>query len=347
MRPRAGATALAALLTASASPALALAAPSSTEQRAGLLPVQFEGDFNDAWRARLLEELEQSLTDTGLSVVDPQTVTEASGGVGDCRNAKCFQFLSESTDARFLVRTKVEVAERNYELTLDIIDGRDGSLAATSKESCQLCGLAEVGELVAKQAAVLRQKIDVLALAPAVVTITTEPTGATILIDGQTIGSAPLEHELTPGSHRARARKDGYIEQTRTIETVQGVREQITFELVPMRGSKRPARGDWKPPLGWSLVGVGGAGLASGITFLAIDEVPYRARCSGSDIDAQGNCRQRYNTQTLGIALTATSAALLAAGATLLIVTRLRRGRCPDAMARRLQLGPGTLGGRF
>lgn len=322
-------------------------APPSTEVRAGLLPVQFEGDFNDAWRATLQEDLERGLADTGLSVLDPQAVTEASGGVGDCRNAKCFQFLSQSVRAPFLVRAKIVVAERNYEIALDIIDGRDGSLAASSTESCQLCGLAEVGELIAKQAAVLREKVDVLALAPAVVAITTEPTGATIFIDGERIGEAPLEHELSPGTHRAQARKPGYVEQVRTLEAVKGVRERVTFELMLAPAEEQTPRRDWKPPVGWSLLGVGGAGLASGITFLAIDEVPYRARCSGPDIDALGHCRQRYNTLTHGIALTASGAALAITGAALLIAARVGRGRRTDAMARRLRLGPGTIGGRF
>lgn len=349
MRPRhrTGAIALSALLASGASYAPPPAAPPSTEVRAGLLPVQFEGDFNDAWRATLQADLERGLADTGLSVLDPQAVTEASGGVGDCGNAKCFEFLSQSVKAPFLVRAKIVVAERNYEIALDIIDGRDGSLAASSKETCQLCGLAEVGELVAKQAAVLRQKIDVLALAPAVIAITTEPTGATILIDGQPIGQAPLEHELSPGSHRAQARKEGYVEQARTIEAVQGVRERVTFELMLDPTDQRAPRRDWKPLVGWSLVGVGGAGLTSGITFLAIDKVPYRARCAGPDIDAQGNCRQRYNTLTHGIAMTAASAGLVVAGATLLIAARIVRGRRTEAMARRLRLGPGTIGGRF
>ncbi len=353
MRPdlRHGVVALGALLVANVPLGPAQAAPANAEQRAALLPLQFEGDVNEAWRSKLQDDLGRGLTQAGMEVIEPQAVMEASGGVGDCNNAKCFEFLSSSVEARFLVRAKIVVQDRNYDVGIDIIDGRDGSLAASSSEACQLCGLAEVGELVTKQAAVLRQKVDVLALEPAVVAITSEPSGAVIWIDGERIGATPLEHQLGPGKHRAEARKDGYVEQVRTLKVVQGVRERVSFELLPAAApledepAARPK--DWKAPTGWALLGVGVGGLAAGVTFLAIDENPYRSRCAGPDVDAMGNCRQRYNTLAHGIALSVTGGALLVTGAALLIVDRARRGRRDKTTARRLQLGPGTIGGRF
>lgn len=326
-------------------PATADAAPAS-ERRAALLPLQVEGDLNEGWKSQIQQDVGRGLAQGGMEVADPASVLEASGGVGDCSNAKCFQFLSQSVEARFVVRTRVAVADRSYAITIDIVDGEDGELAASSRESCELCGLAEVGELVTTQAAALRHKLDVLSLEPAVLAVTSDPPGATILIDGKEVGRAPLEHELAPGSHRAEARKRGYLDQTRTIDAVQGVRETLAFELLPTAKTQGGGR-DWKVPTGWALLGVGAAGLAAGVAFLVLDERPYRAECSGPDVDAFGNCRQRYGTLTHGIAFTAGGGALLVTGAALLIAARVAKGRRLDSTAQRLRLGPGTIGARF
>ena len=330
----------------------AQAAPRAAGQRAALLPLQVEGDLPEGWRSRIVEDLSRGLVQAGMDVVLPQEVTNASGGVGDCNNAKCFQFLSSSVDARFLVRTKIAVEERNYAVAIDIVDGNDGSIAASSSEGCQLCGLAEVGDLVTKQAAALRQKIDMLALEPAVVAITSDPARVTIFIDGKEVGTTPLERELTPGEHEAKARKPGYLDQTRTLNVVQGVRETLRFDLLPEAAEEEPGadarpRRRWKVPVGWTLLGVGVAGVAAGATFLAIDENPYEARCSGPDVDALGNCRQRYNTLVHGAVLTATGGALLVTGIALLVRDRVERGRRAKDVAGRLRVGPGTMGVRF
>lgn len=141
----------------------------------------------------------------------------------------------------------------------------------------------------------------------------------------------------------------GFVEQSRTVEAVQGVRETVHFELLPAGDSARGTRGakDWKVPVGWTFLGVGVAGTAAGVTFLVLDEAPYQAHCSGADVDPQGNCRQRYDTLWHGVAFTAAGGALLVTGAALLIVARSKRGRRMEATAHRLQIGPGTIGARF
>lgn len=329
--------------------AMAKAEPEQSEQRVALLPLHLKGDFNEGWLDRVEQSLTQEFTQAGMEVVDSAMVLEVSGGGGDCSTAKCFMFLSSSMEARYLVRTEITVQDRNYSLSIDIIDGTNGSLAANTRESCQLCGLTEVSDLVATQAAALRQKVDMLALEPAVLSVVSEPAGALIFIDGREIGQTPLETELDPGAHEAQARHTGYLPQSRTIDAVKGVRETIRFELLPAPTAPVAPKKSrtWKVPTGWALLGIGVGGLAAGVTFLVLDERPYRARCSGADIDASGDCRQRYGTLTHGVAFAAAGGALLVTGAALLVAARLQRGRRADTMARRLRAGPGTVGISF
>ncbi len=311
------------------------------------MPLKLDGDLNEGWHDKIEDSLTRGFVQAGMGVVTPMQVTAASGGVGDCNNTKCFQFLSNSVEARFLVRATLAVEDRNYTITMDIVDGNDGSMAASSNEACQLCGLSEVGDLVTSQAVALRQKVDTLALEPAVLAVTSDPTGATIFIDGEKIGPTPLEEQLSPGRHEAEIRKKGYLTQTRTIEAVKGVRETVEFELLPDLDADDGSKKDWKVPVGWTSLSLGIAGVAAGVTFLVIDENPYRTRCSGPDVDAFGNCRQRYDTLVHGAVFTGTGGAFLVTGAALLIAARVKGGRRAKEVARRLRVGPGSLGARF
>ena len=318
--------------------------------RTAVLPIQVEGSVSDEWRPQFEEALGRGLTQGGLEVVDSAKVTEASGGVTTCANEKCFKFISSATDARFLVVSRLKVEDRNYEITLDIVDGEDGSLAASSSESCQVCGLGEVKELITRQAAALQQKVDALALEPAIVAFTSDPPGVEIFVDGKKIGVTPLEHELPPGDHKAEAKMDGYVDQTRTIHAVQGVQESLRFDLLVehVTSDEGGDKGkDWKIPVGATLVGVGVASLAAGVTFLVIDERPYKSKCSGADVDADGNCRQRYNTLIHGASFTAVGGVLLISGAAMLIASRVKKGRGGKRASRRGERALAILGGRF
>jgi hypothetical protein len=322
-------------------------ASAAAAERVAVLPLQVEGELRADWEPKFEAAIARGLVQSGLEVIEPPAVTKATGGVGTCANAKCYRFVASAVDARYVVVGKLKVEERNYEIGLDVIDGNDGSLAASSSESCQVCGVNEVEELVSKQAVALREKVNALSLEPAIVAITSEPNRVEVFIDGDKVGVTPLEHQLEAGPHEATARKRGYVDQTRKIHAVQGVREALRFELIPRSDDRVDvARKDWKVPAGWALLGVGTAALAAGVTFLVLDERPYKARCSGADVDALGNCRQRYNTMIHGAAFTATGGALLVTGVAMLIASRVQRGK-RTADTRRRQRALSLLGGRF
>ena len=85
------------------------------------------------------------------------------------------------------------------------------------------------------------------------------------------------------------------------------------------------------------LVGVAAAPLVAGSVLLAVDGKPYRRRCSGADVDPQGDCRLRFDSGVHGGVLVALAATLVISG-----IVLLAQGRRPArANASRTALGRG------
>ena len=313
--------------------------------RVAVIPIEFEGELEEHWRAPLVNRLLEGLVRGDFDVVNPEEVT-AMGGEVACRDESCYQQLASTTSASYLVRSRIVVQDRDYEVAINLIDGRSGQVVAGSSETCELCGVGEVAEMVGNQSAALRQRLDALVLGPGVVSFSSDPAGVTIIGDGEVVGQTPLEYELLPGTHVIKATKEGFIDKERKVETVQGVRETINFSLAPIVKDWRPKARPW----GWAMVAGGAIGLGTGIALMVIHDDPYKARCSGPDnVDANGNCRYLYDTMAGGIAATVTGGVLLAGGAGLLIAARPRKAKAADQRRARIFLQPRgvVITGRF
>jgi hypothetical protein len=57
----------------------------------------------------------------------------------------------------------------------------------------------------------------------------------------------------------------------------------------------------------------------AGTALIAIDGRDWRGRCSGSNVDADGNCRFAYRTLPIGVTLAALGAASIASGVGLIV----------------------------
>ena len=75
-----------------------------------------------------------------------------------------------------------------------------------------------------------------LAAALAKVRIASEPTGATVTVDGDYRGETPLVANVRPGSHVIRASKAGYAAATKRIAATAGGTSRVAFELAPLLG---------------------------------------------------------------------------------------------------------------
>jgi hypothetical protein len=289
--------------------------PDDGKRRILVLPVEVRGRDTKKFHAAVHAAVQRGLERGEYKMVpaDPKT---------KCTTHACAGEAAAAAKVDFAVRVTIDAADRVYHLSIAVIAADGSRLVAYSKDECDLCGLEEVVQMIDEQSASIRARLDALVTEPPVIAFESAPPGATIELDGQTIGPAPLEHTPVPGAHRARAILDGYATQERRFTAVVGVREVVRFELQALgRKDRRPLM----RALGWSALGIGLGATGVGAALIVIDHDPVTTRCNGSNVDPDGDCRYIYLTKNAGIGLVATGAALLVTSVALLVAGHAKK----------------------
>jgi hypothetical protein len=295
--------------------AMGLAAPASAAAPAqsdiAVAPVLTAGEVPEYWN----DEIAAAVQD---SFAQGERTSVRLLAAGDCEGEICDDAAVKG--ATHLVRVRLAAQSRVYTLRISAIDLATGE-RFESREECPLCGLAEVVEMAARQSRVLAGKLDRLATAIGWVTIDTRPAGADITVDGEPKGRTPATLALAPGSHEVALQRRGYNSTSRRITSVADVRETWAVDLVPRE--HRDTRARALTIAGGVLVGVAAAPLVAGSALLAVDGKQYRRRCSGEDVDPQGDCRFRFSSNVHGGVLVGLAAALVIGG--IVMLTQARR----------------------
>lgn len=299
------------------------------------------GDASRDIQGVIRKALLRGLADGGARVLElPDEVTTP------CADPGCASGRARQVGATFLVSARVQVSQRNYEMKLELLDGRDGRVLATRSASCPICSVPEVEAAASDVARALVPDFKLPEPEARSFTITSSPAGAQVYVDGELVGQAPLTRELV-GEHRVEVKLAGHLDAGRTVTFGSDTgADALDFTLVP-----RPGEGaSVKMALGWAAVGLGAAGLLTGVALLAVDERPYRGLCDGEYVDSFGRCRFQYNTLAGGVAGVVAGVALVGAGAALLVLDR--KGKAPARrQSARVRLGVDprgvTLIGRF
>lgn len=321
------------------------AASTDIAPKTAILPLVIEGELPETDRETLTNQLVDGLQRGSFEVVTPDQVV-AVAPKGDCSKPGCMQKIAAATGASHIVRAIVEVVDRDYTVRVELYDGSDGTKIVSASDGCEICGVADVGGLIETQAATLRTKLDALASGPGSIVVSSDPEGAEVTLDGEPFGVTPLDKPVIPGDHVIRVSKDGYIAVQEKRTFVEGARESLSYELekVPNRLPKRP----W----GWASLGIGIAAIGGGVglTFLHDSEYKLGGRCTGENIDADGDCRYLHNTKWYGVGLTLAGGALVTLGVAVLINTAKnprKKAKAEAAVRQHLQVGPGGVGIRF
>lgn len=223
------------------------------------------------------------------------------------------------TGARSALGVVVGGDSRNYTLRWVVTDPRLQA-PLTRDSSCELCSLAEVEEQIATDLGALCSRLDALDAAPGRVQVSSDPSGARVLVDGRVKGRTPWTGELAPGEHQIELRARGYRAQQRTIVIVGGIEESEHVDLLAAQ-SQRPS---WPA---WLSLGAGVVLGVSGAVLIALHDKPWAANCAGENVDANGHCKFVYTTRPLGVGLTAVGLGALATGAGLMVWAERDSGR--------------------
>jgi hypothetical protein len=309
---------------AAAAPATAASesAP-KTAARAAILPLAVEGELSDVDRESLTAELVGGLQRGAFAVVTPTEVVESDPGAGSCKDAKCYVAVAKATKSTHVVRATVTIRDRDFDVGVELIDGGSGKSIATSQEGCEICGIVDAGSLMASAAATLRTKLDALAKGPSTVRVTSTPEGAEVTVDGVLVGVTPVSRQVIVGKRLVRVSKEGFIAVEREVTVVEGVAEELAFELekVPTRLPKRP----------WGFVslsfGIASIGVATGFAVLAGRPYKVSGACDGDNMDTDGDCRRLWDTEWIVYGTALAGAALLTLGIAVLLTTSGKRGK--------------------
>jgi hypothetical protein len=264
-------------------------------------------------RERIEAGLVEGLGRGAIETIPSTEVAAAAPEAKGCADAACYASVAEKTSASHIVRTVVEVGEREYDVMVELVDASNGDVVATSQGACDICGVAEAADLAADHAAGLRSKLEAIPSGPGILTINSTPSDATVRIDGEDVGTTPLEVRLSPGGHAIAISKAGYTTLERKVSSVAGVREILTLELQEAPDVRRKTS-TW----GWISLGLGVGAAGAGGAMLGIHHKPHQASCEGQE-DENGVCPWRYNTLAAGIALTVAGAAAITTGIVLLV----------------------------
>lgn len=297
-----------------------------------VLPVATEGEVSQVARQRIERALEEALDASGLRV------TIASEGT--CADAACVVDRARA-EGGYVLQLHVAGEARDYQLVLEASDAT--GQVSRSEAECAICGFDEVAAVVGDEATAMGGKLTATR-APGIVNVTSDPPGATVIVDGETAGVTPMALTLSPGSHEIRLEKSGRIDAHTEVVAASGVEDSIQLALAEVPVEDRPRM----RKAGWASLGTGiGLSVGAGV-LLALHHQPVKGRCDDpSAIDTEGLCRWRYNSVPLGTAVLAVGVAGVVTGAVLVGLSKKQGRGGKHALVP--QIGPTGLGlsGRF
>lgn len=276
------------------------------------LPLLVEGDVADYLAQAVREAIDEELGRAQF------LMRRVDVGVG-CVDAPCAAAAAQEADARFAVQSQLGLTGPDYALEIDIVDAA-GAVTSTVSDVCDTCGRDELTAMATDLGNKARRKLDAQLTLPPTLVLDSSPPGAFVAIDGEPLGTTPLSEQVPAGQHDLTIEAEGYITSKTRVTFVEGVEQRLDLALQP---SPPEPTLDTRPGrklriAGWALLGAGAAGVASGGALFAVDEREITSDCSGADVDAQGDCRWRWNSTPGAVALTVTGAATLVTGAVLL-----------------------------
>ncbi len=238
---------------------VALAGPAAADNGVGVLVT---GDATV--QPQLTSHIERWLKQRGHVVAPGALPAEALTTLIDCfviEDLKCARkVVEEHASEPNLVFAKAEIADSTRDITITAYWFERDMEAIAVRRTCEACTDDKLettaGELMTSLAGKGRAEVGVI-------TLTSTPPGATVLIDGRQVGVTPLTYSVPAGDHAIEVRHAGAA-ASRTVTVTTGETAEVALTL------DVPARSRSRVPL--AVLAGGGALLVGSIALFAIDE---------------------------------------------------------------------------
>ena len=270
----------------------------------------------------------------------------------------CMAQVGALVDAKYLLWGKLTRADGGLRLEVHYVDVARGTARTETFKESEPGAVDRLGRLAAEVVVGKRAPV----LAP--LSVRSLPAGASVSIDGNLVGSTPVDLTLPPGVHTVELKLDGMQSRRRTIELMAGAPTALVVDERLKELNAAPLGVDQDAPgkpgeeptgdrgvrfwLGVTSAGVAAAGVASASIFglKALDHKDWADKHKDSATDAEWKARSDELSSTRLACNISWAAAALGAGASAYFFLS------DDSAARHsavLVPGPGSLGvfGRF
>jgi hypothetical protein len=207
-----------------------------------------------------------------------------------------------------------------------------GALGAKATSECPSCTATQAATALSDL--VKKAVFDDAAKPRGQVEITSDPTNASVFIDGVELGVTPYKRTVFAGKHELTVRRTGHRSKNQSLSVSEGQKSVLSIKLEvgqdPVQVkyvAENGPRPKWRIALGAALLGVGVVGLVYGVGGLAIN-----GQCADSSMNGAA-CDRVFNSTGVGAAMTGVGIAAAAAGAVLIALPGPRNQALPDSGA--------------
>lgn len=248
------------------------------------------------------------------------------GGVGCIDDPACRLQLGEQRTMDYVLSLKSAAAGSGYQASFELTEVTIGDIATRGSVRCDSCDLAALSNQLGQE---LERKLTEAVTRPrGEIYVTSNPATAQVYRGATLLGSTPLKRPAWVGTIALTLRLPGHRPSDIQLTVVenQTARQSVQLSALPTPaggdGVQRPGdplaprppqRPRWRLAVGGLALGAGLLMAGFGATALAIDGTCARAPVPPAEL-----CDGLFQTQTLGIGLTAAGGALSLGGIILL-----------------------------
>lgn len=229
--------------------------------------------------------LKESLAAQNAVLISPETqadLLQRNPDLVACLNqASCQEKLAQLASAQFVLRLSVRsiagtaapattgaraAAETGFAFSAKLLDVDVGQVSVQASQTCPDCNLRRA---ITQITDITQELFRQASSRPrGTLEIDSEPVGATVQIDGRTLGTTPYRRDTFVGQHEVLLSKPGYGLHTGSVQIVEGDTAKLSATLIqtvipvsPYVRVRKIAK--------WTLFGVGLASTFLGATLLA------------------------------------------------------------------------------